>query len=110
LVAHAAPQALQFSASLRVSTHVPEHEVLSSEHVQDPFVHSRSFAHTLEQLPQFDRSLWVSTQELPHCASERSSQYRPQAPFLQDSPAPHARPQPPQLAVSVSKSEHASPQ
>jgi hypothetical protein len=64
--------------------------------------------HTAPQAPQFDVSLLVSTQEVPHWVFGPQSVMH--TPPWQTEPAPQATPHAPQFAASALSSTHLPPQ
>lgn len=126
---HATPQSPQFCASLVVSTQAPPHGVSPLGHPQEPAVQtwppvqgapapqphalavqvSLVSLQTLSHAPQFCASRAVSTQT-PWQPSPVGIGRQMQVWLMHMAPVEHLLPQPPQLAVSTSRSAHTPPQ
>jgi hypothetical protein len=92
-------QVPQWAVVVLVSTQTPPQVVCPIGHPQAPFVHAWPPEQRLPHEPQLVASVSTSGQLLPHCISP-AAQVAEQVPLEQNSPAPQAVSQVPQLAPS----------
>lgn len=112
---HPWPQVPQFASSVARSLQTPEHDVVPGSQTQAPDEHTWSVLHAPHAAPPVPHDVGDS------CAHGTHAPLALQHPFGHDAavhshvpaehtcPAPHALPQPPQLASSLVSSTHAPP-
>jgi hypothetical protein len=106
LALQAFPQAPQLFGSLCVCVQTPLQRRPLAEHSHDPLWHVVPAPQRTPHPPQFALLVLVSTHALSHWARPPLQTH---APPEQDMPAPHARPQAPQLAGSDERLTHRAP-